>query len=79
MATRDFIKEFGHFKQLDNSIESPRTKFPNIDSSDKIWRMGKGEDYLNEFVKYYQKLSDKEKIIYKLTNPEPYEWTGFYD
>ena len=79
MATRDFLTEFGHFKELDNSVQPPWTKFPTIDSSDMFWRMGMGEDYLNEFVKYYLKLSDKEKIIYKLTNPEPFEWIGFYD
>lgn len=79
MATRDFLKEFGHFKPLDNSFQSPWNKFPNVDSSDMFWRMGKGEDYLSEFNKYYQKLNDKEKMIYKLTNPEPYDWTEFYD
>ena len=79
MAARDFLKEFGHFKPLDNSFQSPWTKFSNLDSSDMFWRMGKGEDYLSEFSKYYQNLSDKEKMIYKLTNPEPYDWTEFYD
>lgn len=79
MATRDFLKTFGHFKPLDNSNQPPWTKFPNVDSNDMFWRMGKGEDYLMEFSKYYQNLTDREKTIYKLINPQPYEWTGFYD
>ena len=79
MATRDFLKDFGHFEPLDNSVEPPWTKFPNVDSSDMFWRMGKGEEYLNEFSKHYHNLTDREKVIYKLTNPEPHEWTDFYD
>jgi len=79
MATRDFIKQFGHFKQLDNSIQPPWTKFPNIESNDMFWRVGNGQKYLSECRNYYKNLSDKEKMIYKLTNPEPYQWNGFYD
>jgi ribA/ribD-fused uncharacterized protein len=79
MATRDFLKEFGHFNPLEKAIQTPWTKFPNVDSSDMFWRMGIGEDYLTEFSKFYQSLTDREKMIYKLTNPQPYEWTDFYD
>ena len=31
-----------------------------------FWRMGIGEDYLTEFSKFYQSLTDREKMIYKL-------------
>jgi ribA/ribD-fused uncharacterized protein len=79
METRDFLKVFGHFKPIDNSIQPPWTKFSDVDSNDMFWRMGKGEDYLIEFSKYYQSLTEREKKIYKMTNPQPYEWTGFYD
>ncbi|AXE16790.1 DUF1768 domain-containing protein [Runella rosea] len=79
METRDFLKAFGHFKALQYSIQPPWTKFPNIDSNDMFWRMGKGENYLFEFSKFYHSLTDREKTIYKLSNPQPYEWTGFYD
>lgn len=79
MATRDFLKEFGHFKPFDNSFQPPWNKFPNIDSNDMFWRMGKGQDYLIEFNKNYHKLTEKEKIIYKLTKLQPYEWTDFYN
>lgn len=79
METRDFLKEFGHFKNLDKSLQPPWRQFENIDYSDMFWRMGKGEDYLSNFSKYYLALTDREKIIYKLTNPAPYDWTDFYD
>jgi ribA/ribD-fused uncharacterized protein len=59
MSTRDFLKGFGHFKPLDNSFQPPWTKFPNVDSGEMFWRMGKGEDYISEFSKYYYNLTDK--------------------
>ena len=79
MEVRDFLKQFSLFKPLGNTIESPWTKFPNIDNNDMFWRMGMGEDYLMKFYKYYSGLNDRDKVIYKLTNPEPYAWTDFYD
>ena len=79
METRDFLKRFGHFKPLEESFQPPWKKFQDNDSHDMFWRMGKGEEYLTTFSKYYQSLTSREKLIYKLTNPQPYEWTGFYD
>jgi ribA/ribD-fused uncharacterized protein len=79
MATRDFLKEFGHFKPLVNSVQPPWTKFPNVDRSDTFWKMGKGEDYLIHFYKYYGGLSDRERTIFNLTNPAPHDWSEFYD
>ena len=41
--------------------------------------MGKGEDYLMQFYKYYGGLNDREKTIFNLTNPAPYDWTDTYE
>jgi len=79
METRDFLKEFGHFKNLENSLQPPWRQFENVDSNDMFWRMGKGEDYLAKFFKYYLTLDERQKTIFRLTNPAPYEWTDFYD
>ena len=79
MEARDFLKEFGHFKPLDHSFQAPWIKFSKMDSQDMFWKMGQGEDYLMEFSSYYQKLTDREKLIYKLINPQPYGWDDFYD
>jgi ribA/ribD-fused uncharacterized protein len=79
MEARDFLKMFGHFKPLDDAMQPPWAKFPNIESMGMFWNMGKGEDYLTEFSKYYQRLTDREQMIYKLTNPSPYDWKAFYD
>ena len=79
MEVRDFLKVFGHFQALNNSVQPPWNEFPNIDINDLFWQMGKGEDYLIKFNDYYFKLTEREKIIYKLTNPEPFDWKGFYE
>lgn len=79
METRDFLNEFGHFKNLENSLSPPWKHFPNIDFNDMFWKMGKGEECIMNFYKYFSGLSDRDKVVYKLTNPIPYEWTGFYD
>ena len=78
MATRDFLKEFGHFKNLNNSLQPPWRHFENVDSNDMFWTMGKGEEYLTNFAKYYLALNEREKTIYKMTNPALYEWTDWY-
>ncbi len=62
MATRDFLKEFGHFKALDNTFQPPWTKFPNINSSDMFWRMGKKEDLFFKSNKIWTKVL-REKMI----------------
>jgi ribA/ribD-fused uncharacterized protein len=79
MEVRGFLKEFGHFKPLDNTIQTPWNKFPNIDKYDLFWRMGKGEDYLKFFYEYYNGLNEREKTIIKLTNPAPYDWNEIYE
>ncbi len=79
MEVRDFLKEFGHFKPIDNFLQAPWAKFPNVDSRDMFWRMGRGEGYLDIFYKYYSELNNREKTIYKLTNPQPYDWPEFYE
>lgn len=79
METRDFLNEFGYFTELQNSVYPPWVQFPEVVSSDMFWRMGKGEDFIKQFSIYYDALSEKEKIIYKLSNPAPQQWHTFYD
>ena len=79
MEVRDFLREFGHFKSLDRSVQPPWLKYPGVDSHDMFWRMGKGEEHLMAFGKYYMSLGGREKTIYQLTNPAPHDWRVFYD
>ena len=79
METRDFLKSFGHFEEVKNSVQPPWIKFPNNDNNGMFWKMGQGENYLTEFSKYYLGLSNRDKEVYQLTNPSPHSWSKFYD
>lgn len=76
METRAFLQSFGHFKALPNAIKTPAEKFPNIESNDIFWTFGEGKEYLLIFKDFYSKLSEREKMIYKLTKPLSFEWFG---
>lgn len=78
MSARDFLSTFGHFKPLDTPVKAPWTTFPNIDPQDTFWKTGQGADCLAAFSSYYQGLTDREKTIYQLNNPNPYSWINFY-
>lgn len=79
METRDFLTDFGFFEPLKTDLVAPWIKFPNIVSSDMFWRMGDGEQFIVNFSKKYNALSDKDKTIFRLSNPEPIDWIGFYE
>jgi len=78
MEARDFLIKFGLFEYNESSISLPWKAYPKIDPHDLFWRMGKGENIISDFAEYYDKLTEKDKIIFKLTNPEPHNWKGFY-
>jgi ribA/ribD-fused uncharacterized protein len=79
MEVRGFLKEHGHFKGLESAMKVPWKEFPGIHPYDLFWRMGGGEDYVTRFSKYYDNLSDWDKHIFRLSNPQPYDWRFFYD
>jgi ribA/ribD-fused uncharacterized protein len=77
MEVRYFLKSFGLFKAIKTSFPPPWISFPEIDPSDLFYRMGFGEDYFLKFHRYYYSLSERDRVIYKLTNPMPDEWKHF--
>lgn len=79
MEVRDFLKTHGHFSDLKDMADLPWKVYPNVDPFDIFWRMGKGEDIITAFSKYYSKLSDRDQMTLRLTNPAPYNWKTFYD
>jgi hypothetical protein len=79
MEARDFLRDFGYFDPIENELKAPWILYPGIDIQDMFWRMGKGEDYLMRFYNYFEGLADREKVIFKLTNPTPYNWRDFYE
>ena len=78
MEVRDFLKGFGHFEYHKNNDLLPWKIEPKIDPADMFWRMGRGETIISNFSKYYDKLSQREREILKLSCPEPLAWKQFY-
>lgn len=79
MEARDFLRTVGHFSELENIPALPWTAYPGFDPLDGFWRMGRGEDLIIEFARYYDSLDLKQKAVLKLTHPEPSNWKGFYE
>ncbi len=79
METRDFLNDFGYFEPLEIDLVAPWIMYPNVAQEDMFWRMGAGDYYLSEFFKEFSELDSRDKQIYRLTNPEPFDWSGFYD
>ncbi len=43
------------------------------------WRMGYGEYYLDQFLEWFDSLSDEEQSEYRTLFPEPLTWKGWWD
>jgi hypothetical protein len=41
--------------------------------------MGAGEDYLDQWLKWFKALSDEEKAAYAKAEPPPTGWDSFYE
>ena len=46
-------------------IKAPWEKYPDINPNDMFWRMGKGEDAISIFARYYNSLNKTEKNNFK--------------
>jgi len=63
----------------DNPPVPPWIKFPEVGPVDMFWRMGRGEEYLQEYIApYFNYASEQEIEEYKSKYPEPREWIGWY-
>lgn len=60
-----------------NIVLPPWIPFPNIEPQDAFWRMGLGEDYLNQWAKYF--LSCNDKVAYKNMFDIPQDWSDIYE
>ena len=78
METRDFLNHFGDFEYANGKMLPPWRKYPTVQPLDGFWRMDHGEQYIIEFGKYFQALSDRDKIIYELSYPATGHWLKFF-
>lgn len=76
MEARDLLIRTGDFSYTATHMVPPWKKAPGVDPM--FWRMGSGEQYITDLAEYFNSLSDRDKMIYKLTFPAPGDWTNFY-
>lgn len=57
---------------------APWKTHPNIQPRSMGWRMGIGEDYLDQFNEWFERKHLDAKQQYAAENPEPSGWEGFY-
>jgi len=71
-------------RDAEGKLPPPWIAFPQIGLGSIGWRMGAGEAYWLEFVKWYRRLQPQHKLAFQEKYPEPtkvehgYPWTGFY-
>jgi hypothetical protein len=52
----------------------PWILYPKIDPRDMFWRMGKGEDAVGNYYRYYSSLNEEEKSVNDGNYPRPDNW-----
>ncbi len=77
MEVRDQLDKLEYFKPLVNPELPPWIVYPEVEYGDMFWRMGGGEDYLDNYFEWYLSLTKTEQEIYKITFPVRNGW-GFY-
>jgi hypothetical protein len=60
--------------------EPPWSKYPELQRGSIGWRMGHGEDYMDEWNSWFETLTDKmRKEYFDENKPIPEEWIDFVD
>jgi hypothetical protein len=70
---------FEWIAQYTELIKPPWEKHPDIEPNDMFWRMGKGEDALSTFARYYNVLDQNEKKEFERKFKPNNEWSDFYE
>jgi len=78
MEARDILNKIEKFKLLENPVLPPWLAHPEIDRYSIGWRMGYGEEHIDNLYEYLDKITETERIIYELTFPENEEWKNWY-
>lgn len=60
-------------------IIAPWEKYPEINPNDMFWRMGKGEDAISSFARYFNSLNQTEKANFKSKYKPTAAWEDFYE
>jgi hypothetical protein len=64
-------------EQLED-MDPPWKKYPDLPRTSIGWRMGYGQDYHQNFWKWFSSLDAVAQEAYCRDHPEPGGWAGFY-
>jgi len=59
-------------------MRPPWIALPDIPGGRVGWRMGSGEDYYNEFYRWFSNLGEAARRDFVSRHPEPSDWQGIY-
>lgn len=59
-------------------MSPPWIRYPYIARSSIGWRMGDGEQYMSDFIEWWDAQSIDAKQAYKARYNTPVDWLGFY-
>ena len=74
MEVRSKISKMDYFKFLKNPFMPPWKKYPDVECGDLFFRMGAGEGYAISFWDWFNRLSETDKEIFKITFPPENGW-----
>jgi hypothetical protein len=61
------------------SMEPPWDKYPQIPAGSIGWRMGPGEEYYNQFYRWFSALSRADQHEYSSAHEPPSGWKNIYE
>lgn len=70
MEVRDFFYEFGTFDYLKDYLLRPSDYFKRSNMQDSFWLKQEAKDYKDKFEEYYNSLSQRQKVIFDICNPQ---------
>lgn len=59
-------------------MKPPWLEFPDLPRGCMGWRMNGGEDYMDDWIRWYRGLMSQKRKEYRDRYPEPEGWRGFY-
>jgi hypothetical protein len=59
-------------------MRPPWIERPDIPHLSLGWRMGWGESYMNEWIRFFASLPAADKVTYIAANPAPGDWPNWY-
>lgn len=60
-------------------MEPPWLRHPDIPAGSIGWRMGRGEEYYDQFYQWFSALPAGEQAAFRRKYAEPRGWKGFYE